>query len=233
MNRYLFILAALLAICTSYAQSGPGYVVLDNGDTLRGYLKFIEGYSNAPVVIGFGPQEGTLHKGYTVKECKAFAVGGEVFERATVTMNMSFLDEMDMKIFYQDRILTETVFLHRIYKGKNLHLLKYHNGEEKGFIKTTKVKTHFFVRDAEKTQELIMSYNDRPIRTVAYDPSDFDRGSRAMRQLRPIYRDQLRMYFDWIREKKLVRKIDASEYREDHLVKLITEIDAKFRAPAN
>jgi hypothetical protein len=233
MNRLILTLTAFFTICACFAQSGPGYVVLDSGDTLRGHLKLLEGYASAPVSIGLSATEGTPGKGYSVRECKAFAVGEDVYERATVTMNMSYLDEMDMNVLYQDSMLTQTLFLRRIYKGKNLSLLKYHNGEETGFFRAKNVKTHFFVQDPEKTQELIMAYNNRPIKSVAYDPSDFDRSSRAMRQIRPIYRDQLRIYFDWIREKKLVRRIDASEYREDHLLKIITEIDGKFRAPNN
>jgi hypothetical protein len=41
------------------------------------------------------------------------------------------------------------------------------------------------------------------------------------------------MYFDWIAEKKLRRKIDGSEYREDHLLKIIAEIDKKYQPPTN
>lgn len=227
MNRLIPLLILILFATLSRAQNTQGYVVLESGDTLKGIVKLLDGYRSAPQLITLEASGAASAPYYSVKECKAFAIGDDEYIRATVTMDMSYFTSIDLTILYEDSTLTQTVFLKRIYKGKNISLLKYYDGQELGAFRAVNVKMHFFVQDADKVQELIMKYTNAPTKSVVRH-FDVDRGSSAMRQIRPIFRDQLRMYFDWLTEKKLLRKLDGSDYTEYHLLKLIPLIDQKF-----
>lgn len=229
--RLLFLLLALLATFLACAQNGLGYIVLKEGDTLRGELTVKQGYPNAPRIVGFAGTESAAAQEFSIHDCIAFVIGNNVYQRATVTMDMSYLSSSnDYRILYEDSMLTQTIFLKQVYKGKYFTLLKYFNGDETGFIRQPNIKLHFFINDGEKTQELIMKYSNMPYKD---HPFDNELGSRAMRLQRPIYHNQLRMYYDWFKEKKLRKKIEYSEYREDHLVSIIKEIDSKYRPQTN
>ena len=228
--RLIFLLLAILATFLAHAQGGLGYILLKEGDTLRGDVRLKEGYPSAPRIVGFAGTESALPANFSANDCKSFRIGNDVYHSATVTMDMSYFSGLDdYKILNADSTLTRTIFLKEVYKGKHLTLLKYYNGAESGFFTKPNVKLHLFINDGENTRELIMKYTYAPDK----GPFDFERGSRAMRQLRPIYRDQLRMYYDWTQERKLTRKIDASEYSEENLLIIIKEIDGKFRSQSN
>jgi hypothetical protein len=213
-----------------FAQK-PGYVVLNSGDTLHGYVKLLDGYLSAPLSIGLSDAKKGPAKSYTVEGCKAFGAGEDVYERATVTLDMSYLTNIDRHILYEDSTLTKTVFLRRIYKGRNIHLLKYYEGTEKGFVRTYDVKTHFFIQQGGQIQALIMKFKYAPRRQIFQ--FDLQRGITAVRIKYPFYRDQLKMYYDFITEKALVKKIDNSDYDEEMLLDIMPLIDKKFRPQEN
>ena len=205
----------------------PGYVVLDNGDTLKGQIE-LKGHYTAPDFVYYTPASGGQGKAYSVENCKAFGTGDEIYERWVVKMDMSCMNRIDFKIFFEDSTLVDTVFLKQVYKGKHLTLYKYYRGNETGFLKSDREKMHFFLYDNDKLQELIISYKDATKDT--HDPNVFRyRADWSSRQTRMFFRDQLRAYFDWSAERKLRRQVDELQYEEAPMVKAVKSIDGKIR----
>lgn len=225
--RLIFLLLAILATFLAHAQGGLGYILLKEGDTLRGDIKIKQGYASAPKVIQFAGTESAAPKDFSVNDCQGFVIGDNVYLRATVTMDLSFLANIEKSIFFEDSSITQTVFLRRIYKGQNINLFKYHDGEEKGFIRKANVKTHFFVQDKDKVQELIIKYDYAPRRSL--HNFDTNKNVMAVRRVWRIYKDQLKLYYDWMTETELQKQVDKADYLEDHLLKVIAAIDKKFR----
>jgi len=228
--RLIFLLLAILATFLAHAQAGPGYIILNEGDTLRGEVQLKQGYPGAPRIVGFAGTESAAPANFSVDECKGFCIGNNVYQRATVTMDMSHLANIDLIILNEDILQTQTVFLRQLFKGKYFTLLHYYDGDEEGFFQHSNIKRHFFINNGDSTMELVMKYQyaSRKDRGL-----NVERGSWAIRQVRPIFRDQLKLYYDWMNDRRLRKKIDASLYREDHLIKIIKEIDSKYRPPVN
>lgn len=225
----IFISCALLFAVAAGAQTRPaaGYVVPDNGDTLRGQVE-VRGFNTAPEQIYF-TRDGGGRQQYSVENCRAFGVGDEVYERWTVKMDMSCMSTMDFKVIFEDSILTTTVFLKRVYKGKHLGLYKYYRGNEAGLLKVDREKMHFFLADDENMQELVISYKE-PNKDANTNLEAYKyRQDWTARQTRRFYRDQLRTYFDWSTDKKLKQLIDELQYDEASMVKAIIAVDAKMR----
>jgi hypothetical protein len=230
MYRVCLILFFIFCSVASIAQNrmAPGYVVLENNDTLKGYIQ-LKGFYTAPDFVHYTKDPAAYGIDYSVKDCKAFGTSDEVYQRWIVKMDMSCMSRIDFNIVYEDSTLVDTVFLKRVFKGNSFALYKYYRGNETGLLKDEKEKMHFFLYDNEKLQELIISYK-QPNKSYEHDPEVFRyRLDWTSRQTRMFFRDQLLTYFDWGSERRLKRQVDNLLYEEASLVKALESIDRKFR----
>lgn len=225
----LFFLLFLLGIAaTAQNRLVPGYIVLTNGDTLKGHIQ-LKGYYTAPEQVYYTKDASGQGTDYSVKNCTAFGTNDEAYQRWIVKIDMSTMNEIDYIIHYEDSTLLDTVFLKQVYKGKNLSLYKYFRGNERGFLKEEKEKMHFFLRDKEKMQELILRYKNPTSNTAFYKKMSVHDGDLMKRTTQPFYRDQLCAYFDWDANRKFKRQVDALPYQETSLLKAIKTIDGMMR----
>jgi hypothetical protein len=210
MRLLLSLLAVFMAFAL-HAQKQPGYVLLDNGDTLTGSIRLKQ---KEPLIVTFWNNDATE---YSVKNCKAVSLNGkDNYERWTVRMDMSHMSKEDYVIHCEDSVRTSTVLLKQLYKGKTISL--FHCYE---------LKDHFFLYNGKEMQELIVKYvgPDPKINPIAAATIN---GQWSVREERAIYKDQLRMYLDDEKDRKLKYRLDEAEYRRRDLLPIIVAIDKKL-----
>ena len=88
MNRYLFLAIACIAVIAVHAQHAtafvpfspdrlvPGYVVLNDGDTISGKIQLV-GYQTALDYVYFSDEKSAARK-FSVDDCMAFGTEGEI-----------------------------------------------------------------------------------------------------------------------------------------------------------
>src|ERR1700712_305685 len=92
--KYLFFLLLLSGSIFASAQSKykPGYVVTLNGDTVKGYIDYLE-WGNNPKTISFKKNETAQKELYTIDNTTAFGVkGNEKYRRETVWLSQDRVD---------------------------------------------------------------------------------------------------------------------------------------------
>lgn len=110
------------------------YIVLNNDDTLKGYIDYREWYRNPSKVL-FKLSEEPNMKPYSINEVKYFEVtGGQSYRRQKVKIT---LDSEDLKSsFLRDTSTrSEIVFLEILHAGKNISLYSY----------TDEIKRRFYI----------------------------------------------------------------------------------------
>ncbi|TKK69224.1 hypothetical protein FC093_07865 [Ilyomonas limi] len=132
MKKTIVLALCCLVFITSYAQKNmkEGFVVLNSGDTLKGFIDYREWYKN-PGSILFGVANAGDMRRYKLKDITCFAVdGSEMYQRYYVKMSM-------------DRILMgnigekdtssrmDTVFLKVLQTGNKVTLFSYSDDVKK------------------------------------------------------------------------------------------------------
>jgi hypothetical protein len=230
MFRPVLFLVLILSGTASIAQNrhAPGYIVLDNGDTLTGYIQ-LKGYYTAPDRVYYSKDAASKGIEYTVDNCRAFGTRDELYQRWTVKMDMSTMHELDFVIHNEGSTITDTVFLKQVYKGNTLALFKYFRGNEHSILQDAKEKMHFFLFDGGQMQELVIKYKN-PIRDQTFvTRTSIYTGDLVKRKVHCFYRAQLSAYLDIASEPRLKKKIDELVYDEKNLVKIISAIDSKLK----
>jgi hypothetical protein len=228
MNRIILLLAMMLSGMASFAQHPlvPGYMVVNSGDTLRGFIK-LRGHATAPDGITFSKESQGPGVHYSIENCSAFGTNDELYLRRAVKMDMSVMNKLDFRIHYQDSTLLDTVFLKRVYAGKTYSLFKYFDGNESGFLQEDKKKIHYFLFDGEQMRELVINFVDPTKNNKSMTYAELAIGANDQRTTRPFYREQLSVYFDPKKERVLKRKLQGLEYEERPLMKFIALMDSK------
>ena len=235
MNRYLFLAIACMSGIVAYSQNladiptlspnrlVPGYVVLNDGDTLTGKIHTV-GYQTAPEYVFFSDEKSATRR-FSVDECAAFGNEDGVYERWSVKMEMSFMNRIDYIIHNEDSTLLDTVFLKRAYNGTTFSLYKYYRGNESGFLKAEDEKMHFFIHDKRNgtMQELILKFRNPYKGTTKFTTVPSFRDLKVKEPVN-IYRDQLLAYFG-LPTGKLRKKIERVAYTENDLSKILKELN--------
>src|SRR5690349_21598375 len=90
MKRTVTLALCCLVFITSYAQKNlkEGFVVLNNGDTLKGFIDYREWYKNPNSVL-FSVANAEDMQRYKLKDITSFAVNGrEMYQRYLVKVSM-------------------------------------------------------------------------------------------------------------------------------------------------
>ena len=212
MKKYFLFLTLFSAVFTSTAQKRPGYVVMENGDTLKGNIRFREWANNSDSIVIYFENSNKINRVLFSENCRLLVLSdpAEVYEKWTVTMEMSVIDKSTYLVKNEDSTRTATVFLKKIYDGEKISLYRFSDE-----------KDHFFVLTNGKMEELLMTYKTYKPKTIEYNTASYSSFHR--------FRDQLQQFYDWQSEKKLTNKINRTNYAEDDLTEIIGWIDKGSR----
>ena len=207
---YYFFLFLLLPFF-SKAQSNykPGYIVILNGDTIRGYIDYREWEANPKQFTFKKSQNATIEK-YSVNNCNAFGIDGfEYFQKFTVSVSQNPIDPVKLNNPPDTSSIIETVFLRTITKGKLMSL----------YSLTDHIKGHIYIAENNQNPvELILRLQLNNTDNIGYTTQ-------------AIYKHQLqRMAYNYQPDnKKLAMEINSANYD----VRDIRPIVDKINGPGN
>lgn len=219
MYRSLAILFLLSFACTSIlAQNlALGYVAMHNGDTLNGHVQLKTSAEGASF-ISVSETPSAPARSYPLTQVKGYRLSNskDVYSKWFVKMDMTYLDKWDLSIVNVDSTRWDSVFLKLLYKGKNLSMYTCRD-----------VKERFFIYDKGKMQELIMKWSYPPdFRLPSYEY--LWRAER--RQILAIYRDQLLIYINQLRNNEVLEfKASVARYNEKDLKRIIMALDERLK----
>ena len=178
MNRHFFTTSIFLffALCQSVnAQKNyePGFVVIDQKDTLRGFIDY-RNWSKNPEKINFKTASEDDVKTFGTDDILGFQVHGENYIRATVDRDGS--PSSDDGLSYSNTLITTkiTAFL----------LVEYSGTKRFYYLKDTENKEQMYIGNGPDNFELLDNYRYR-----------FENGNRSGIISRKRYRNQLKTFF--------------------------------------
>jgi hypothetical protein len=126
MKKIISLLSCCTILICSYAQKNmqPGFVVLNNSDTVNGFIDYHEWHKN-PANILFSTAKGKSTQRYGLQDISSFGIiGMETYMRYTVKISM---DRKATGIFGEkdNSSITAVIFLKLLQQGKNLRLFSY------------------------------------------------------------------------------------------------------------
>jgi hypothetical protein len=138
MKKFLLTLSALLILMCSYAQKNflSGYIVTNQKDTLRGYIDY-RNWKRNPGQIVFGKNNDQTGAAFGPNDIAAFSVADEIYESATVEIEVSPTKISDLSYESEFKIQEETAFLQSLVRGKkSLYYLSNRAGIDNFYIHT-------------------------------------------------------------------------------------------------
>ena len=126
MKKPLTLALFSLIFFSSFAQRNlkEGFVILNNNDTLKGFIDYREWYQN-PYSIWFTTSKGTSTQRLSVRDISYFTISRrEIYQRYTVRISTD-RQSMDNISEKDTSSRTDTVFLKILNAGKNVTLLSY------------------------------------------------------------------------------------------------------------
>src|SRR4051812_42975610 len=201
-KKLLFLSTFLFLALTLTAQKNyqPGWLVLNNGDTVRGQIDY-RNWERNPRTIRFKQSQTAEATNYTVETLQSFEVAGEdYYLRAIVTKDMLPVKLNALEFEGEQKMITDTVFVRSVIQGDRISLYELIDD-----------KPHYFIQQPGGTfEELIyqvyLSKSDR-LHTVTH----------------ALYKDQLKRFA--INNTSLRNRIDNSDYREKDLTSVIRKLN--------
>ena len=206
MRFFYYLIFSLFVQFTSNAQTQKlkGFIVLNNQDTLQGYIHY-KGWANNPKSIDF--QKDSSEKSfttYTLKDISFFEVSHyDGYKRAVIKKDSRPLNFMAPWPLEKDSTVTDTVFLRILIKNNPL-----------GLYELIDEKIHYFISDKDNYYEEL----EYKLVLVPETIKDWYR--------LPKYKDQLRshafqenMYFD------VRTQIEQLEYNEKDITSLVKRLN--------
>ncbi|KUG08049.1 outer membrane beta-barrel protein [Solirubrum puertoriconensis] len=147
-NSYsVAVLFALASLSTSVARAQsdyhPGYIVTQQGDTVRGQIDFQDWRKN-PESVTFRSSEGANATNYAPAQIRAFGTSGNVFTSAYVQVETSPRALSSLTTAPEFLLRQDTVFVRTLIEGpKSLHSFVDDNDNE-----------HFYFRNNEALELL-------------------------------------------------------------------------------
>ncbi|HYF31963.1 MAG TPA: hypothetical protein VD993_12660 [Chitinophagaceae bacterium] len=218
IRSLLFGILLCLAALSMQAQNlATGYIVTHSGDTLSGNVH-LKTRSEGSAYISVVEQAASPAKTYPLNQVKGYRLSNskDVYQKWYVKMDMTYLDKWDLTITNVDSTRWDSVFLRLLYKGKSLSMYD-----------RLDVKQRYFIYDNERMQELILKYSYPPdFRLPTYE--FLARAER--RQILAIYRDQLLIYVNQLRNNEtLGYKTSVARYNEKDIKKIIMALDERLK----
>lgn len=206
MRKSVLLLIFLLSGCyTLFAQKPtPGYCILNNGDTLVGFIDY-PGWTKNPRRISFYTSATSIPVQYETDQLLGFEITGQDrYSKATVKKDTRPATLEELRKVQTTHVFGETVtvLLRQLVAGYSLSL--YELAED---------RNHYYVRN-EKTGE----YTE-----LLYQWYINGEGQMADRK---IYQDQLKVIALSLElPAQYYNKLDRVDYNEKDLVKLITDFN--------
>jgi hypothetical protein len=134
MKKTLFgLLMAIPFLTFSQANYKPGYVVTNQGDTLKGFIDHKEKNIN-PSKFKFKPSTGAPEQEFNLGNSLAYGIYDvETYERHVVSISQSKEQLTELSIGKDTTSITDTVFLKVLQTGKNLNLYAFKDVVKKRF----------------------------------------------------------------------------------------------------
>ena len=201
---YFFLLAVLPSVIFAQSNYHSGYVLKNNGDTLKGFINYREWEEN-PLSIDFKLNKDDKQKlEFNPVTIKGFQITGMetyISYIGMISMNPTSLSKIPEKLD-TSRVL-DNIFLKQVATGKHLTLL-YHND---------KIKTRFFIAEP----------NTDPVELKYYvyyqDESNITD--------RDLYKGQILFYINKFEPEnsKLISNVDRLGYTETDLESITNKIN--------
>jgi len=205
MKSYLTALFTIVPFVL-FAQSNyhPGYVLKNNGDTLKGFINYREWRQNPKSidfkinktekqVLQFNPQ--------SIKEFQVIGFETYISYKGMISMNQTNFSNLPEKL--DTTLKSDTIFLKQLATGDHLTLYKY----------TDEIKTRFFVAETNGIPEELKYY-------------EYYNNAREIVD-KPVFKGQLILYINKLHLESpgVVNKLDQAHYEQADLEQLINEAD--------
>lgn len=200
INLKRFIITLSLFCCVfsySYCQKNfyPGFILHLNGDTLHGYIKFINTERN-PFQVTFKKELNTEDINFTPSDIKAFGVKDEFFISANVQSEYGLSDTKELDYDSAPRLKRIIVFLQTIVTGEK-SLYYYHRKYE---------PEHFYIK------------RDTTFELLVYKKYLFKEENISVEKENKRYQNQLYFYLQDC--PTIAAKLDNVEYYKSDMEKL-------------
>lgn len=201
---YTLLFVALPCIIFAQANYHEGYVIKNNGDTLRGFISRYEWEQN-PRSIDFkqnqNDQNALSFDPKTIKEFQVAGAGTYVAYSGAISMDKNKFPDLPLGLDTNKK--NGAIFLKQVTKGKYLTLF-YHRDD---------IKTRFFIAETN-TQPVELKY-------AQY----YDTESQVV--VKAFYKGQLIFYINKLmpNNEKLARKADDVKFDQADLEKIVSEIN--------
>ncbi len=136
LKKSVLLFIGILFTCLIYSQEDylPGFVIKNNGDTLKGFVDY-RNWGVNPDKIDF---RSTVNSGSTTfnpTEVKGFSVKDEIYLSGIVEVENTPVEEIRLDYDSKPNISVETVFLQTLFKGvKGLYYYRNNNGRENFYV---------------------------------------------------------------------------------------------------
>jgi len=205
MKSYLTALLTIIPFVL-FAQSNyhAGYVLKNNGDTLKGFINYREWRQN-PKSIDFkvnkSDREILKFSPQSVKEFQITGYETYIAYIGEISMNQTNFSNLPEKL--DTTLKSDTIFLRQLASGKHLTLYKY----------TDEIKTRFFVAETNGFPEELEYY-------------EYYNNAREIVD-KPVFKGQLILYINKLHLESpgVVKKLDQAHYEQTDLEQLINEVN--------
>lgn len=198
------VLAACISV-QSYSQgvNKKGFIVLNNGDTLHGWIDY-HNWEKNPSSIKFSQDSlAARYNSYSKYDIRYVDINGhDRYEKAVIVKDARPVEMNELLLSDTEKDITDTALLRVLVKGSQFDLYELYDN-----------KAHFFIKK-----------NGEDIKELNYKVSLSDDNTTVKTQ--PLYINQLKSYlsnqsvsFD------LIKKIDEARYKEKDLTAIVTELN--------
>lgn len=201
-SKKLFILFAgicLTSLCFSQDNYLPGFVIRNNGDTLKGFIDYRNWRVN-PKEINFKSTIDSNPTSFIPINIKEFSVKDEVYSSGIVEVEISPVEESRLDYDPNQKIRTDTIFLQTLFRGnKCLYYYMNSNGRE-----------NFYISNKNSEPELLI-----------YKKYLVKQGTTSLVRTRNDYIGQLKFFFS--DNPKIQSKIENASYSKKDMIRLFQE----------
>jgi hypothetical protein len=203
---YTVLLIALPSIIFAQSNYHVGYIIKNNGDTLKGFINGRE-WVQCPLLIDFKTNKNDSQTSkfdpHTIKGFQIYGMQTYVSYKGTISMDRTRFPDLPFDLDTSRK--SDTIFLKRIVTGRYLTLF-YHQDD---------VKTRFFIA---KT-------NGQPVELKYYQYYSTDNQPSE----KDTYKEQLKFFTSEFMPGNIMvnKQVDNARYNQSDLEALVSEINGE------
>ncbi|MGB8490043.1 MAG: hypothetical protein WCE64_03215 [Bacteroidales bacterium] len=190
LKRPVLLVVWILYSCFSYSQENflPGFLIDNNGDTLKGFVDY-RNWAINPRKVDFKSTATSSPTTYIPTDLKEFSVKDENYVSGIVKVENSPVEETRLDYDSKTNITLDTIFLQTLYKGKKgLYYYMNNNGRVNFYVNRVDgfdllVYKKYFIRQGTTTYiqsrsdyigQLKLFFNDCPAIRTKIDNTSYD-----------------------------------------------------------